>query len=50
MPQTRTAHAFLPLNFSALGKGGFYSESVIRFLNLRISKKNIPKKYPELEI
>ena len=32
-------------------KGGFFSESVIRFSNLQISKKkNIPKIYPELEI
>ena len=31
-------------------KGGFFSESVIRFSNLQISKKNIPKNYPELEI
>ena len=31
-------------------KGGFFSESAIRFLHLQISKKNIPKSYPELEI
>ena len=32
-------------------KGGFFSESVIRFSDLQISKtKNIPKNYPELEI
>ena len=31
-------------------KGGFFSESVIRFSNLPISKKKIPKNYPELEI
>ena len=31
-------------------KGGFYSESSINFLDLHISKKNIPKNYPELEI
>ena len=31
-------------------KGGFFSESTIRFLSLQISKKNIPKNYPELEI
>ena len=32
-------------------KGGFFSESAIRFSNLKISKtKNIPKNYPELEI
>ena len=32
-------------------KGGFFSESVIRFLDLQIwEKKNIPKNYPELEI
>ena len=31
-------------------KGGFLPESGIRFCNLQISKKNIPKNYPELEI
>jgi hypothetical protein len=31
-------------------KGGFFSESAMRFLDLQISKKNIPKNYPELEI
>ena len=31
-------------------KGGFFSESEIPFLDLQISKKNIPKNYPELEI
>ena len=31
-------------------KGAFFSESEIRFSNLPISKKNIPKNYPELEI
>ena len=31
-------------------QGGFYSESAIRFLDLQISKKNIPKNYPKLEI
>ena len=31
-------------------KGGFLPESGIRFSNLQISKKNIPKNYPELEI
>ena len=29
-------------------KGGFFSESVIRFL--KSPKKNIPKNYPQLEI
>ena len=33
-----------------LTKGGFFSESATRFFNLQISKKNIPKNYPELEI
>ena len=33
-----------------MAKGGFFSESAIRFLGLQISKKNIPKNYPELEI
>ena len=28
----------------------FFLESVIRFSNLQISKKNIKKTYPELEI
>ena len=33
------------------GKGGFFSESSIHFLDLQISKKNYSKKnYPELEI
>ena len=39
------------LEISLMGnfdKGGFFSESVIRFSNLQ--KKNIPKNYPELEI
>ena len=31
-------------------KGGFFSESAICFSDLQISKKNIPKNYPELEI
>ena len=31
-------------------KGGFFSESAMCFLDLQISKKNIPKNYPELEI
>ena len=31
-------------------KDGFFSESAIRFSDLQISKKNIPKNYPELEI
>ena len=31
-------------------KGGFFSESAMCFLDLQISKKNIPKNYLELEI
>ena len=32
-------------------KGGLFSESVIRFSDLQISKKkNIPNSYPDLEI
>ena len=31
-------------------KGGFFSESAMCFLDLQISKKDIPKNYPELEI
>ena len=31
-------------------KGGFFSESAMCFLNLQISKENISKNYPELEI
>ena len=31
-------------------KGGFFSESAMCFSNLKISKKNIPNHYPELEI
>ena len=41
------------LNFKAFQsttKGGFFSESEIRFSNLPISQKIIPKNYPELEI
>ena len=40
---------FWKVVFGYSTKGGFFSESVIRFLNLEISKKiNIPKDYPEL--
>ena len=31
-------------------KGGFFSDSAMCFFNLQISKKNIAKNYPELEI
>jgi hypothetical protein len=31
-------------------KGGFFSESVMCFSNLHISKKNIANHYPQLEI
>ena len=31
-------------------KGGFFSESATCFLNVQVSKKNIPKNYPEFEI
>ena len=31
-------------------KGGFFQKVRFVFLNLQISKKNIPKNYPELEI
>ena len=35
----------------SLTKGGFFFQKVrFVFLNLQISKKNIPKNYPELEI
>ena len=37
-----------PIN--KITKGGFFSESSIHFLELQISKKSIPKNYPELEI
>ena len=37
-------------NRQSITKGGFFSESAIRFSDLQISKKNIPKNYPELEI
>ena len=30
-------------------KGGFFSESAIRFSNLPLSKKNSPRNYPELK-
>ena len=37
--------------FLQVSKGGFFSESAIRFPNLQISKKKYSKKnYPELEI
>ena len=37
--------------YSALCKGGFFSESVMKFFQISKSqKKNIPKNYPELEI
>ena len=33
------------------GKGGFFSESAMKFFQISKSqKKNIPKNYPELEI
>jgi hypothetical protein len=36
---------------AAVSKGGFFSESVIRFFKSpNLQKKNIPKSYPELEI
>jgi hypothetical protein len=31
-------------------KGVFFSENAIHFSNLKISKKDIPNHYPELEI
>ena len=37
-------------NWIVSPKGGFFSENATCFLNLQISKKNIPKNYPELEI
>ena len=33
-----------------LAKGGYFSESAIRFSDLQTSKKNIPKSYPEFKI
>ena len=36
--------------FTDSPKGGFFSESEMCFLDLQISKKNIPTNYPELEI
>ena len=41
---------FINQNPEDTTKGGFFSESAMRFLSLQISKKNIPKNYPELEI
>jgi hypothetical protein len=44
---------FLPKFYlNAQGKGGFFSESAMCFLDLQISKKNKKntKNYPELEI
>jgi hypothetical protein len=44
-------YADIGLYFYVIAKGGFFSESVIRFSNLLISKiENIPKNYPELGI
>ena len=49
-------HEISPLCLSEMvakgdtSKGGFFSESAIRFSDLQISKKNIPKNYLELEI
>ena len=42
----------LGISFDArtLPKGGFFSESAIRFSNLQISERNTPNHYPELEI
>ena len=37
-------------DFKEVNKGGFFSECAMCFSNLQISKKNIPKNYPELEI
>ena len=37
-------------NQAQMIKVAFFSESAIRFSNIQISKKNIPKNYPELEI
>ena len=49
-----TAHvwndAALKISIWVTIKGGFFSESAICFLDLQISKKNIPKNYLELEI
>ena len=42
-----TMFEFKRIDNNLTTKGGFFSESVIRFLNLQ---KNIPKNYPELEI
>ena len=33
-------------DFQQKAKGGFFSESEIRFSDLQISKQNIPKNYP----
>ena len=46
--QTKLAGLFHMVKIFA--KGGFFSESAMCFLDLQISKKNIPKNYPELEI
>ena len=46
--RSRNPQAGLILQLS--DKSGFFSESAIRFSDLQISKKNIPKNYPELEI
>ena len=45
-----TGQKLFALSQIVFAKGGFFSESVIRFSNLQISKKDIPKNYPQLEI
>ena len=46
--QPKTSSVILHTN--SMHKGGFFSENAIRFSDLQISKENIPKNYPELEI
>ena len=41
-------HQIISRSWNFEAKGGFYSESAMRFLDLQYS--NIPKNYPELEI
>ena len=48
--QTLQCHDCSVKPTETLTKGGFFSESAIRFSNLQISQKNIPKNYPGLEI
>ena len=50
MSTKNTKYSSIILEHQQVSKGGFSSESAIRFSDLQIKKKKIPKNYPELEI